>query len=177
MKNEEIIFAAISIIAGLVVLSTLAWVFLKYPTEQALGQRFVKDEFIFHTPFYMFHFKPITILVISIFVFGVCGLESLRNHLLKLPLVIKRVIFIFFFTAIFVFGYETLHMFLMWTATITVTGEITSLDEIISKPNPLLPYSVNFTFITKWYSLLLFLSLYGLYFMHQIMKASLNYKK
>ena len=67
-KSKEKVLAAISIVAGLVTLAITIWAFTKYPFEQAEGERFVKDEIQVLPILGGIYFKPITIMMVSIFV-------------------------------------------------------------------------------------------------------------
>lgn len=170
MKNEEIIFAAISIIAGLVVLSTLVWAFVKYPSEEVVGERFVKDEIqVLPINSDLFHLKPITILIISAFVFWICGLEYLRTRLMILPLPIKRLMFIFFAVIVFVFSFEFIWNFLFWASSHVITPSI-PIDLLYHKLDPFMFHPRNFSYATKLSTFYVAMGLYSIYFFNQIMK-------
>jgi hypothetical protein len=170
--RSEFIFALISIISGIIVLIILLYVFLIHPSEKAVGERFVIDELTFYTPIYEFHFKPITLLTIFSFLFFVCGAESLYSRLTEMSLLIKRLFFIFFFLATFIFAYETLQNFLMWTSFYILNNGKMSLDELTHQVNPTMLNPVNFLFISKLFSLFLFSSLYCLYLFYRLLKSS-----
>jgi hypothetical protein len=177
-KNRtEFIFALISIIFGIIVLIILLLVFFVHPSEKTVGERFVIDELTFYTPIYEFHFKPITLLVIFSFLFLVFGVESLYSRLIEMDMIIKRLFFMFFFLTTFIFTYETLQNFLMWTSFYILNQGKMSLDELSHQINSAMLSPVNFLFISKLFSLFLFSSLYGLYFFNRIMNPSGNNKK
>jgi len=84
--RSEFIFALISIISGIIVLTVLLFVFVVHPSEKTVGERFVLDELSFYTPIYQFHFKPITLFVIFSLIFSIFGLEACRTKLAtKIP--------------------------------------------------------------------------------------------
>lgn len=169
MKKDERIFAVISAIAGLITLIVFIWFSIKYPNEKVVGERFVKDEIpIF--PIFGFYFKPITIIVISAFVFWMCALESLRKYLTNLSILIKRLIFISFWLIIFVFGYEVVWNLLMWTS-LHIINPTSPLDFLYNKLNPSMLYPKNFTYVTKIDSLYVAIGIYSIYFFNQIMKG------
>lgn len=170
-KKTELIFGVVSIISGIIALIILLFVFFVHPSEKAVGERFILDEFTFYTPVYQFHFKPITLFVVFSFSFLVFGAESLYSQLSKISLFTKRLIFIFLFLTTFIFAYETLQNFLMWTSFYVLTSGEIPLDVLTHQVNPAMLGPVNFLFISKVFSLFLFSSLYGLYFFHRTMKT------
>lgn len=161
-------FSAISTISGLAALFILLWVLWTYPLEKVVGVGFVLNEFTFYTPINQFHFKPITLFVIFGFVFWACGLESWRSSISKFKTTTKHAIFILLSLLAFVFGYETIQNFLMWTSEFILTGGNVPIDLLNHQLNPAMLEPVNFTFISKFFSLLLAGSLYGLYFFHRL---------
>jgi hypothetical protein len=173
----EFYFALISILSGLISLIILVYVFMIHPSEKAVGERFVIDEFTFYTPIYLFHFKPITLLVIFSFLFLICGVESLYSRLAKgLNLFTKKLFFVFFFLTTFIFSYETLQNFFIWTSFFILNNG-KSLDEISHQVNPAAVNPVNYVFITKIFNLFLFSSLYALYYFHRLINFSENSKQ
>jgi len=167
----ERILGVISVVAGIVALSVLTWVIFIHPSEKVVGESFIKYEFTFHTPFYVFHFKPITIFVISAFVFWIFGLESIRTKLsTKIPLILNKLIFLFFIIVIFVFSYELILNFFFWAGAFILTSGEKHIDTLSYPMNPISLTPRNFNFITKIYALYLFCGLYGAYFFHQIIK-------
>lgn len=168
MKNQEKIFSILSIIAGIIVLSTLVWAFVKYPSEQAHGERFVKDEITIIPNLVIF--KPITIIVISAFVCWLCALEALRGNIIKLPMLIKRLLFVAFCVIAFVSSYEVIWNFSMWTSAHIINpnlpvDSLNHLDPIIFPKT-----SFNFVYFTKMFTLVLAVSLYSIFFFHTNMK-------
>jgi len=167
MKNEEMIFASISIIAGFIVLSTLTWALIKYPSEQVGGERFVRDEITVIPD--LVHFKPITIIIISAFVCWLCALEALREYVIKLPILAKRLIFISSCVIAFIFSYEVLWNFFMWASAHILNPNL-PLDLLNHQFNPSMTYPKNFVYVTKLYSLILAISIYSIFFIYTNME-------
>ena len=166
-KHEHIL-GYISLIAGIIALITLIHTFIVYPTERTYGERFVLDHLWLRTPIYNFHFKPITIFVVFGLIFWVCGIESLRTPLSTTSFFFKRIIFIVSFVFFFVFFYEVLHAFVFWSAAYAINlGEVDINMVYSDSPAGIM---VNYNTMTKFFTLILFLSLYTLYFFHGIMK-------
>jgi len=166
MKNEEKIFAAISIIAGLITLTIAIWALTKYPFEQVEGERFVRDEIQVLPILGGIYFKPITIMMVSIFVCWVCALEALREELTGLPPTLKRLIFISFCVVALVFGYEVIWNFLMWTSAHIINPNL-PLDSLNQQLNPTIVEPKNFVYITKRDTLVLAIGLYSMLFFHE----------
>lgn len=166
MKNEEKIFAAISIIAGLVTLTIAIWALTKYPFEQVEGERFVRDEIQVLPILGGIYFKPITIMMVSIFVCWACALEALREKLTGLPPTLKRLIFISFCVVALVFGYEVMWNFLMWTSAHIINPNL-PLDSLNQQLNPTIVEPKNFVYVTKRDTLVLAIGLYSMLFFHE----------
>jgi hypothetical protein len=166
-KHESLLFKILAGIFGVLGLIVIIKTLISYPIEQAVGERFITGEWIFPTAIYTFHFKPVTILVASGFLWWTLGLEGFRKWIKKFPKWIKKLIFIFFASSAFVFAYETLHNFLLWMSFYTIYQG--NLDFLSHQVNPAtMPKPVNFNFISKMFSMFLAGSLYGLYFFHKI---------
>ena len=166
MKNEEKIFAAISIIAGLVTLMIAIWALTKYPFEQVEGERFVRDEIQVLPILGGIYFKPITIMMVSIFVCWACALEALREKLTGLPPTLKRLIFISFCVVALVFGYEVMWNFLMWTSAHIINPNL-PLDSLNQQLNPTIVEPKNFVYVTKRDTIVLAIGLYSMLFFHE----------
>jgi hypothetical protein len=168
--EKELIIGLIAVISGLIALCTLVWVFIKYPSEKIIGERFVLDEI---SIIGIAHFKPITIIVSSAFVCWVCTLEALQSYLLSLPIIIKSLIFVFLIFSSFIFSYEIIWNFFAWSEAYILSGGKVHLDMIHHLPsqiNPTQPGPYNFVFKTKEFFLYFASSLYGLYFFHGILR-------
>ncbi len=169
-KKELWIYRILAAIFGVLGLEILLSVYLIYPSEHAVGERFVVDELIIPTPVYLFHFKPITLFVIFGFLYWAIGLEAWRNYIIRWPKIVKRGIFIFLSLSTFIMGYEFLQNFLMWTSFFIMYGG--NLDLLYHQLNPAMPKPVNFNFISKLFSMFFAGGLYGMYFFHRILKKN-----
>jgi hypothetical protein len=162
------VYRILAAIFGILALIILVRVSLTYPSEVAVGERFVIDELVLPTSVYVFHFKPITLFVIFAFLYWAIGLEGMRTLIIRLPLLIKRFIFIFFCLSAFIMGYEFLQNFLMWTSFYIMYGG--NLDLLYHQLNPAMPKPVNFNFISKLFSMFFSGALYSIYFFTRILK-------
>jgi hypothetical protein len=163
LKNEEKVFAAISIIAGLVTLTVTVWAFAKYPFEQVEGERFVRDEIQVLPVLGGIYFKPITIMMVSTFVCWLCALEALRGKLTRLPGTLRDLMFVCFCAVALVFGYEVTWNFLMWTSAHIINPNL-PLDSLTQQLNPTILEPKNFVYITKRDTLVLGIGLYSMFF-------------
>jgi len=162
------IFRIVSAVFGVLAIAVLLRVIFAHPEEYAVGERFVIDEIVIPTSFYVFHFKPITLFAFFSFLFWVFGLESWEKQLKKLPLAVRRLFIIFFALVTFVFGYEAIQNFLQWTSFyILYQGNI---DLLYHKLNPAMPKPVNFNFISKLFTMFVAGSLYSMYFFNRLEK-------
>ena len=162
------LFRLFSVGFGILALAVLLRVVFQHPEEYAVGERFVIDEIVFPTGFYVFHFKPITLFSIFSFLYWIFGLEGWEKQLKALPISVKRTVFIFFALVTFVFGYEAIQNFLQWTSFyILYQGNI---DLLHHQLNPAMPKPVNFNFISKLFTMFVAGSLYSMYFFHRLEK-------
>jgi hypothetical protein len=162
-------YRVFSVIFGVLALTVLLRVLFAHPEEYAVGERFVIDEIVIPTSFYVFHFKPITLFSFFTFLFWVFGLESWEKQLKMLPIPARRTFFIFFALVLFVFGYEAIQNFLQWTSFyILYQGNI---DLLHHQLNPALPKPVNFNFISKLFTMFVAGALYSIYFFNRLEKA------
>jgi len=172
-SKEELIFGLISIIAGLIALATLIWVMAKYPTEEVIGERFLHDRLVFDTFIFKFHLYPITIFIIFSLIFWACGLESLRTEFSNLSSFIKTLLFIFFFIVFFISFYETATTFLFWVGKYVILSGELNMDLIQSDFEPV-GHVVSFIFLSKFDTLILFISLYSLIFFYRLMNVGIH---
>lgn len=161
IKTERKLYQGLSILFGLLNIIILVKVVITYPSEFAVGERFILDEFNFKTPFYTFHFKPITLYIIFGFLWWALGLEGWKLQIAKIPHQAKRLIFIFFALGAFIMFYEFTQNFLMWTSFYILNGG--DLDRLSHQVNPSMPHPVNFNFVSKLFAMLLAGALYGMY--------------
>ena len=169
-RYELLLYHILSVVFGLLCLGILIHVSTMYPSEYAVGERFVVDELIIPTSLYVFHFKPITLFVIFGFLYWIIGLESWRNKIIRWPRLIKRAIFIFLTLGGFIMGYEFLQNFLMWTSFYIMYGG--NLDLLYHQMNPAMLKPVNFNFVSKLFLMLFGGSLYGMYFFNRMMQGN-----
>jgi len=170
-KNEQI-SGIIAIFFGLISLSILLYVYFKYPSEQIIGEGFINEELQFlYTPFYRFQFKPITLLLITVLLFWMFGLESKFTYLSKIPVLFKKILFIFFCLVAFVYTFENIQNFFNWYSFFIInTGKI-PIDKLISQIKPDMPKPLNYTFVSKINTIFWSGALYGIYFTHKLLKA------
>jgi hypothetical protein len=162
------LYRVVSAIFGILALVVLLRVVLAHPEEYAVGERFVIDEIVIPTGFYVMHFKPITLFSFFSFLFWVFGLESWEKQLKALPLPVRRTFFIFLALVVLVFGYEAIQNFLQWTSFyILYQGNI---DLLHHQLNPALLKPVNFNFISKLFTMFVAGALYSMYFFNRLEK-------
>jgi hypothetical protein len=170
--SELNVYRILSAVFGVLGLAIMVKVILARPFEYAVGESFIMDELTLPTPFYTFHFKPITLFTILGFLYWTLGLEGFRNYFVKFPRVVKRLIIIFLATAAFVMMYEFIQNFFMWTSFYIMYGG--DLDKLYHQINPAMPKPVNFNFISKMFAMFFAGSLYGLHFFMRMEKATNN---
>jgi len=165
-KTERALYLTLSTFFGSLDLVILWRVFTAYPSERAVGERFIVEELTFPTLLYTFHFKPITLFIIFGFLWCALGLEGWKRYVERIPHAGRRLIFIFFSTGAFIMFYEFIQNFLMWTSFYILYGG--DLDQLYHQVNPAMPQPVNFNFVSKLFAMLLVGALYGMYFLHRI---------
>jgi len=168
-KCELLVYRVLAGIFGVLGLIVMALVMVRHPSESAVGERFIVDEFTFSTFFYVFHFKPITLFVIFGFLWWSLGMEGFKDAIERIPLWIKKLIFVFFAVSAFVMGYEVFHNFLLWMSFYIIYRG--NLDLLCHQINPAMPKPVNFNFISKLFSMFFAGALYGMYFFHRVTKG------
>lgn len=164
MEDERKVLAAISILTGFLLLLVVLWAFIKYPAENAVGDRFVKDE-ILVVPIYGIYLKPITIIMILAFVFWMCILEFFRAYVRKISLVAKRLLLIAFCVIALLSIYEVIWNFTFWNSAHIINPSI-PLDSLNNSLNTASKVSRNFVYYTKLDSLYTAIALYSIFFLH-----------
>jgi len=164
--TERKIYLSLSTFFGALAFAILINLFVLYPSEYAVGERFILDEFIFPTPLYTFHFKPITLFIMFGFLWWALGLEGWKHYAEKMPRLAKRLLIIFFSLGAFIMFYEFLQNFLMWTSFYIIYGG--NIDKLYHQLNPSMPRPVNFNFVSKIFTMLLAGALYGIYFFNRL---------
>lgn len=175
MKMETV-FSIFSVVAGIIALFIMVQTYIKHPTESSFGERFTIEYLQWNTPIFNFHFKAITLFVIFSIIFWACGLEGIRSKLVKIPLLFKRSILIVSFVFIFVLFYEVFQVFVFWAATYAINLDKVGVDELHTDITPS-GLVVDFTTMTKIYTLILFISIYTFYFFYTIGTLSSYNKK
>ena len=172
MEKTRLAFASVSAASALVVLSTVLWSFAKYPTEPAFGQRFVMDE-IAVIPWLGVYYKPVTILVVFAFMAWACALESLRGLQERLSVRASRALVIIFSIVAFVFAYEVIWNFVMWSDARILTPDV-PVDLLSNTLDPSITQPRDFAFVTKVDSLYVAISLYSVAFIQTLRNAALS---
>lgn len=167
--NRENIFCIISIVAMIIAFIILGRTYFEHPTEKSFGERFVLDHYRINLLFYNAHFKPITLFAMFGLISFIFGLEGNRTFISRRSTFFKRAMLMVSFVFIFIFFYEVFQVFLFWSATYTVNLGKTSVDELHTDLSPSGLY-VNFTAMTKFYSLLLFIGIYSFYFFNGMLR-------
>ncbi|WP_455364522.1 hypothetical protein [[Eubacterium] cellulosolvens] len=168
--REQNIYIIFSLLSGILALAVWIHLIITHPIEDAVGERFVLDQFTYPTFFYTFHFKPITLFVMFGLLWWVLGLEGWRRYIVKIPQLIKRLIIIFFFLSATIMLYEFLQNFFMWTSFYILYGG--NIDQLCHQLNSSMPRPVNFNFVSKLFLMFLSGALYGMYFFNRIEKIN-----
>lgn len=179
-RNDKIWFL-LSIISGLGFL--VLWLYTTFIVdfkENAFGDKWVFNEIvflsipkkIFSTNFnIVFEFKLITLFVIFGIFYWIFGLEVLKKIFIKLPILVRKLLFIISLVGVMMATYEFIWNFTLWNAKI-VSLAIKNPDFInvdidgLAYLNQIFP--VNLNFATKMYLLALFISIYCVYYFYKI---------
>ncbi len=159
-------FAILSALSALAVLSVVVWAFAEHPTEPAFGQRFVVDE-VPIIPWLGVYFKPVTMIVGFGFVTWAFALESLREHAETTPLVVRRLLTVLFSLVAFVFAYEVIWNLAMWSDAHILSPSV-AVDLLSNDLNSSIKLPRNFTYVTKVDSLYVAISLYSVFFIRTV---------
>ncbi len=163
MEKARWLFPGVSALSAGVVVTVVLWAFSKYPAEAAFGQRFVMDE-IAVIPWLGVYFKPVTIMVIFAFVAWACALESLRGLAERLSPNAGRLIAVVFCMVAFVFAYEVIWNFAMWSDA-RILSPNTPVDILSNNLDPSITQPRDFAYVTKVDSLYVAVSLYSVFFL------------
>ncbi|KON28294.1 hypothetical protein AC481_02180 [miscellaneous Crenarchaeota group archaeon SMTZ-80] len=179
-RNDKIWFL-LSIISGLGFL--VLWLYTTFIVdfkENAFGDKWVFNEVvflsipkkIFSTNFnIVFEFKLITLFVIFGIFYWIFGLEVLKKIFIKLPILVRKLLFVISLVGVMMATYEFIWNFALWNAKI-VSLAIKNPDFInvdidgLAYLNQIFP--VNLNFATKMYLLALFISIYCVYYFYKI---------
>lgn len=175
--EKELLFGIIAVIFGLVAVSTFFWTLSKYPTEKTCNEKYALNEI---PVFGIIYLKPMTLIVYSVFISWMCGLESLRTYISKLPIILITLVFLFLCFAAFASSYEVIWNFFVWSDAYLVGGGNTHMDLLYHLPTQTSPTAQcpsNFVYTTKLQFLIMSSSFYGIYFFHRILKSVDRQKK
>ncbi|MBI2183783.1 MAG: hypothetical protein HYU39_02360 [Thaumarchaeota archaeon] len=163
-----LMFMSAAIVSVLALYAVFATFYFGY---EAVGETLVnlpsRAPFEFPGPEYFpVYAKPVTWLYVAIITFWFTFLESFRQRFSRLPVGAISVAKLVAFVLAAVSAYEVYYNFTIWGSLMTyqaITGNVNP-DILANKfPNPQTPW--NLVFATKFFSSILVVSLYSLYFM------------
>jgi hypothetical protein len=185
-RNDKIWFL-LSIISGLGLLAL--WVYTTFIVdfkEKAFGDKWVFNEIVFlfipkkvfSTNFnIVFEFKLITLFVILGIFYWIFGLEVLKKFFIKLPILVRKLLFLSSLVGIMMATYEFIWNFALWNAKI-VSLAIQNPDFINVEMDRLVyvnqTFPVNLNFATKMYLLALFISIYCVYYFYKLIRNNVH---
>ncbi|TMI19698.1 hypothetical protein E6H32_01175 [Candidatus Bathyarchaeota archaeon] len=156
--------------AGLSALAFIVFYGLQATTNPQVGIQFVQSEWPDPSIFPYFYAKPITWFAYFSFVYWAAGLESNKDHLLKLSPRARNILFLATALVAFASFYEIFYNFMVWLALEVLTTNC--------KPFPCNPDQVasifdlrsplNLVFATKIVTTAFGLSMYSLWFLHRV---------
>ena len=185
-RNNKIWFI-LSIISGLGFL--ILWLYTTFIVdfkEHAFGDKWVFNEIVFlsipkkvfSTNFnIVFEFKLITLFVVLGIFYWIFGLEVLKKFFIKLPILVRKLLFLISLVGVMMSTYEFIWNFTLWNAKI-VSLAIKNPDFInvdidrLAYFNQIFP--VNLNFATKMYLLALFISIYCVYYFYKIIRINIH---
>ena len=156
--------------AGLSALAFIVFYGLQATTNPQVGIQFVQSEWPDPSIFPYFYAKPITWFAYFSFVYWAAGLESNKDHFLKLSPRARNMLFLATALVAFASFYEIFYNFMVWLALEVLTTNC--------KPFPCNPDQVasifdlrsplNLVFATKIVTTAFGLSMYSLWFLHRV---------
>ena len=156
--------------AGLTALAFIVFYGLQATTNPQVGIQFVQSEWPDPSIFPYFYAKPITWFAYFSFVYWAAGLESNKEHFLKLSPRARNLLFLG--TGLVAFGslYEIFYNFMVWLALEVLTTNCLpypcnpdKVASIFDLKSPL-----NLVFATKIVTTAFGLSMYSLWFLHRV---------
>jgi hypothetical protein len=183
MKNK--LFGLTSLLFGLIAIATFIYVsFFIKSSEHAFGENWINNEITFiripkytlFNPEYdlIFQMKPITIFIVSCFIWWIFGAETLRPYLQKFPYQIKKFLFLVSVVFIFINFFELAFNLELLNSKITVgllskekVADTALADRIFRTDSY---YPVNLTFAIKGFTAIFFISLYSAWFLDGLVK-------
>lgn len=185
-RNDKIWFT-LSIISGLGFLALwLYTTFIVDIKEHAFGDKWVFNEIVFlsipkkvfSTNFnIVFEFKLVTLFVVIGIFYWIFGLEVLKKFFIKLPILVRKLLFLISLVGVMMSTYEFIWNFTLWNAKI-VSLAVKNPDFInvdidrLAYFNQIFP--VNLNFATKMYLLALFISIYCVYYFYKIIRINVH---
>jgi hypothetical protein len=156
--------------AGLAAMAFIVYYGLQATTNPQIGIQFVQSEWPDPSYFPYFYAKPITWFAYFSFVYWAAGLESNKEHFLKLSPRFRNMLFLGTALVAFASFYEIFYNFMVWLALEVLTTNC--------KPFPCNPDQVasifdlrsplNLVFATKIVTTAFGLSMYSLWFLHRV---------
>jgi hypothetical protein len=163
-------WSVLSWTAGLSALAFIVFYGLQATTNPQVGIQFVQSEWPDPSIFPYFYAKPITWFAYFSFVYWAAGLESNKEHFLKLSSRFRNMLFLGTALVAFASFYEIFYNFMVWLALEVLTTNC--------KPFPCNPDQVasifdlrsplNLVFATKIVTTAFGLSMYSLWFLHRV---------
>ncbi len=155
--------------AGLSALAFIVFYGLQATTNPQVGIQFVQSEWPDPAIFPYFYAKPITWFAYFSFVYWAAGLESNKDHFLKLSPRFRNMLFLGTALVAFASLYEIFYNFMVWLALEVLTScrlgpcnpdKIASIFDLNSP--------INLVFATKIVTTAFGLSMYSLWFLHRV---------
>jgi hypothetical protein len=185
-RNNKIWFI-LSIISGLGFLTL--WLYTTFIVdfkEHAFGDKWVFNEIVFlsipkkvfSTNFnIVFEFKLITLFVVLGIFYWIFGLEVLKKFFIKLPILVRKLLFLISLVGVMMSTYEFIWNFTLWNAKIVALAiknpDFINVDiDRLAYFNQIFP--VNLNFATKMYLLALFISIYCVYYFYKIIRNNVH---
>ena len=143
---------------AIAILAIIIFYSLKYPSETAFGERFIRDQIPLVFPFYVIQsFKPITLLILFGFALWVIIIECDK----VISWMSKPLTMVFLATCAFIATYETMWNFFAWFTAWTTQGG--PPDVLMNTTHEHAGIPVNFNFATKIWFLTAACFLYALW--------------
>ena len=177
ITTERLILLIIMIITGVFSLSILLWSVFTHPSETIEGEGLVDTQLAIT----VFNMKPITWLVMSSFVFWMCGLEFLYDMLLKFPKIFKLLMIFLFALILMIYTYETVWNFFIWDTAYELNQGDVHIDIVTPLTSQMNPTRIepkfrtyNLVYITKRDALYVACALYGIFFFYRLMNVDIH---
>jgi hypothetical protein len=156
--------------AGLSALAFIVFYGLQATTNPQVGIQFVQSEWPDPSIFPYFYAKPITWFAYFSFVYWAAGLESNKEHFLKLSPRTRNMLFLATALVAFASFYEIFYNFMVWLALEVLTTNCRPFpcnpDQVASIFDLRSP--LNLVFATKIVTTAFGLSMYSLWFLHRV---------